>query len=80
MDKLLNSLSPGRAVGLGAVLMTILGWISRMEFETEAGRIAQMIVLAVLAGGVLVVIYLAQHAPSPRERSARKVREILRDR
>ena len=68
MDKILQALTPGKSVGLGAVLLTIAGWITQMEVQTEAERITQMVILAVLGLGILVLIFLAQHSPSPQQR------------
>ena len=67
MDKLLKALTPTKTVGLGAAFMAVAGWISQMTFQTEGGRIAQLIAYVVLALAILVVIGLAHYAPSPRD-------------
>jgi len=68
MDKLLKVLSPGKTVGMNTTLGVVLYWISQMEFQTEVGRIVQMVVMAATVVGIAVVTNLAHQAPSPRKK------------
>jgi len=63
VKKLFGTLNTTKAVGMGAVLLTVLGWISQMPVETETGRIVKLLVLGAVAGGLLGLIYAAQVSP-----------------
>ena len=67
MDKLLKALTPTKFVGFGAAFMAIAGWISQLHFETEGGRIAQLVAYVVLALAVLAVVGFAHRAPRPED-------------
>jgi len=68
MDKLIAKLTPGRSASATVAILTVLGWVNQMEFETENGRIAKA---GFLLGGALLLVALniaASLAPSPNDK------------
>jgi len=68
MDKLLQKITPVRSVGATVGILTVLGWVNQMEFETEDGRIVKAVLLLLGGLAILAVSYLSARAPSPGEK------------